>query len=210
MFHWLETTIHVKEFTSVVDNNLPEPKAALPPLKPEPEPAKKRTGQWILLVIAFLALAAAAVFVVLRFLAPAQAPVGENVQRNSNPGLDGVIAEGMAPDNLEVGECLRGFISPLEPQTIVTCDSAHNGQLIGTFELEGDQFPGADALLTQAEDLCKSIPLDPTAPLDSSWTYHFSRPSQGTWDRGDRLVSCFLSLPEGSIRTSLLPADEQS
>jgi len=202
--------IHVKEFTSVIDDNLPEPQAALPPLRPEPEPEKKRTGQWILLVIAFLALAAAAVFVVLRFVSPTQAPLQAEVDRNPDPGLDGVIAEAMPPEQLKVGECLRGFTSPLEPQTVVTCESAHNAQLIGTFEVEGSEFPGASQLLTEAEDLCKSVPLDPTSPLDSSWTYHFSRPSQGTWNQGDRLISCFLSLSEGSVRSSLLPPDTAS
>lgn len=194
----------------MAENNLPEPRAALPPLKPEPEPEKKLTGQWILLVIAFLALAAATVFIVMRFLAPDSAPLGSEVERNPNPGLDGVIAEGMAPEHLEVGECLRGFHSPLDPQTIVSCDSAHNAQLIGSFELEGEDFPGADRLLSEAENLCKSIPLDPSSPLDSSWTYHFSRPSQGTWSQGDRLVSCFLSLNEGNIRSSLLLPPEES
>ena len=194
----------------MADSNLPSPQAALPPLKPEPEPEKRRTGQWILLVIAFLALAAAAVFIVLRFIAPAPGPVGAEVERNPNPGLDGVIAQGMAPEHLEVGECLRGFTSPLDPQTVVTCESAHNAQLIGTFELEGEEFPGADTLLNEAENLCKSISLDPSSPLDSSWTYHFSRPSQGTWSQGDRLVSCFLSLSDGNIRGSLLLPPEES
>lgn len=194
----------------MADSNLPAPRAALPPLQPEPEPEKKLTGHWILLVIAFLALAAAAVFIVMRFLAPGQGPVGSAVERNPDPGLDGVVAAGMAPEHLQIGECLRGFASPLDPQTIVTCDSAHNAQLIGTFELEGEKFPGANNLLTEAENLCKSIPLDPSSPLDSSWTYHFSRPSQGTWAQGDRLVSCFLSLHEGNIRSSLLLPAEQS
>ena len=194
----------------MADSNLPEPQAALPPLKPEPEPEAKRTGQWVLLVIAFLALAAAAVFIALRFLSPAPDPASAEAERNPDPGLDGVIAQDMAPQYLQVGECLRGFTSPLDPQTIVTCDSAHNAQLIGTFELEGEEFPGAEQLLGEAESLCKSIALDPSAPLDSNWTYHFSRPSQGTWGEGDRLVSCFLSLTEGNIRSSLLPEAGQS
>nr|WP_244652615.1 septum formation family protein [Glutamicibacter sp. FBE19] len=113
----------------------------------------------------------------------------------------------MPPAQLQLGDCLRGFDSPLDAQTVVTCDSAHNAQMIGSFEVSGTDYPGASELLTQSEDLCKSVSLDPSAGLDSTWTYHFSRPSQSTWEQGDRAVSCFLSLAEGNVRTSLLPPE---
>ncbi len=197
----------------MADKNLPEPQAALPPLRPEPEKPKRQFGQWFLLIAAVIALAAAVVFVVLRIIDPPTSPQANNVQRNEAPGLDGVIAENMPPEQLLLGDCLRGFATPLDPQTIVTCDSSHNAQLIGTFELEGDaesEYPGTDELLTQSEDLCKSISLDPSAGIDSTWTYHFSRPSKATWDKGDRLVSCFLSLTEGNVRSSLLPTTDEA
>lgn len=196
----------------MVDKNLPEPQAALPPLRPEPEKPKRQIGQWFLLAAAVIALAAAVVFVVLRIIDPPPSPEANNVQRNEAPGLDGVIAAGMPPEQLVLGDCLRGFTTPLDPQTVVTCDSSHNAQLIGTFELEGAPeapYPGADELLTQSEDLCKSVSLDPSAGIDSTWTYHFSRPSKATWEKGDRLVSCFLSLTDGNVRSSLLPASDE-
>ncbi|CBT76737.1 septum formation family protein [Glutamicibacter arilaitensis] len=189
----------------MVENNLPEPQAALPPLQPEPEKPKRQGARWALMVVAVLALAAAVVFVVLRLVDPPASPIANNVPRNENPGLDGIIATQMPPAQLEQGDCLRGFLSPLDPQTVVTCDSSHNAQLIGTFQLTGEDYPGANVLLTQSEDLCKSVSLDPRAGLDSTWTYHFSRPSESTWDQGDRTVSCFLSLSEGNVRSSLLP-----
>ncbi|WP_345470444.1 septum formation family protein [Glutamicibacter ectropisis] len=191
----------------MVEENLPEPQAALPPLQPEPEKPKRRGGQWALLIIAVLALAAAVVFVVLRIIDPPASPVANNVERNENPGLDGIIATEMPPAQLQLGDCLRGFTSPLDTQTVVTCDSAHNAQMIGSFEVSGTNYPGATELLNQSEDLCKSVSLDPSAGLDSTWTYHFSRPSESTWGQGDRAVSCFLSLSEGNVRTSLLPAN---
>ena len=191
----------------MVEENLPEPQAALPPLQPEPEKPKRHGGQWALLIIAVLALSAALVFLVLRIIDPPASPVANNVERNENPGLDGVIATEMPPAQLQLGDCLRGFDSPLDAQTVVTCDSAHNAQMIGSFEVSGTDYPGANELLTQSEDLCKSVSLDPSAGLDSTWTYHFSRPSESTWEQGDRAVSCFLSLAEGNVRTSLLPPE---
>lgn len=189
----------------MVEKNLPEPQAALPPLQPEPEKPKRRGGQWALMIIAVLALAAAVVFVVLRIIDPPASPVANNVERNESPGLDGIVATEMPPAQLELGDCLRDFDSPLDPQTVVTCDSAHNAQMIGSFEVSGTDYPGANELLTQSEDMCKSVSLDPSAGLDSTWTYHFSRPSESTWGQGDRTVSCFLSVSEGNVRSSLLP-----
>ncbi|WP_159612035.1 septum formation family protein [Glutamicibacter sp. JC586] len=188
-----------------MEKNLPEPQAALPPLQPEPEKPKRRGGQWALMIIAVLALAAAVVFVVLRIIDPPASPVANNVERNESPGLDGIVATEMPPAQLELGDCLRDFDSPLDPQTVVTCDSAHNAQMIGSFEVSGTDYPGANELLTQSEDMCKSVSLDPSAGLDSTWTYHFSRPSESTWGQGDRTVSCFLSVSEGNVRSSLLP-----
>lgn len=189
----------------MVKENLPEPQAALPPLQPEPQKPKRRGGQWALMIVAVLALAAAVVFVVLRIIDPPASPIANNVERNESPGLDGIIATEMPPAQLELGDCLREFESPLDPQTVVTCESAHNGQMIGSFEVSGDEYPGASELLNQSEDMCKSVSLDPSAGLDSTWTYHFSRPSESTWGQGDRTVLCFLSLSEGNVRTSLLP-----
>src|SRR5690606_17359215 len=109
------------------------------------------------------------------------------------------------PPQLDEAGCLRGVLTPSAPQTVLTCDSSQHAQVIGTFQTTGEDYPGANVLLTQSEDLCKSVSLDPRAGLDSTWTYHFSRPSESTWDQGDRTVSCFLSLSEGNVRSSLLP-----
>lgn len=195
----------------MVEQNLPEPQAALPPLRPEPPKPKRQFGQWFLLVAAVIALAAAIVFLVLRFIDPPAQPGADTVERNQTPGLDGVIAENMPPEQLVLADCLRGFKSPLDPQTVVTCESSHNAQLIGSFDVEEGadaEYPGPEELLARSEDLCKSVALDPSAGIDSTWTYHFSRPSKGTWAEGDRTITCFLSLSEGNIRTSLLPATD--
>lgn len=129
------------------------------------------------------------------------------VNRNVNPGIDGVIAVGVPPEQLETGDCLQGFASALDPATVVTCATSHNAQMIGSFEVTETVFPGPDALMQRSEDLCKAIVLDPQSGIDSTWSYHFSRPSEKTWKTGDRTVACFLALSEGTVQNSLLPSD---
>lgn len=130
-----------------------------------------------------------------------------NVSRNPNPGIDGVIAVAVPPEQLETGDCLQGFVTALDPVTIVTCATSHNAQMIGSFEVNESDFPGSDALMRRSEDLCKAIVLDPRSGIDASWSYHFSRPSAKSWKSGDRTVACFLALSEGTVQNSLLPPD---
>ena len=137
---------------------------------------------------------------------PANGPAAA-VTRNPSPGLDGIIALQVPPEQLAVGDCLQGFKTALEPVTIVTCLTAHNAQMIGSFEITEDVFPGTEQMLSRSESLCKSVTLDPGSSLDSTWSYHFSRPSNGTWKTGDRKVACFLALNEGTVQDSLLPDD---
>lgn len=141
-----------------------------------------------------------------KFFGPDDAPApGIEVTRNASPGIDGVIATRVPADQLQVGDCLQGFTGPLESSTVVTCQTAHNAQLIGTFTIGGESFPGPEGILARSEELCKSVPLDPSSPLDTGWSYHFSRPSEATWKTGDRMVACFLALNEGTVRVSMLP-----
>lgn len=126
--------------------------------------------------------------------------------RNPNPGIDGVIALQVPPEQLEAGDCLQGFTDALGLVTIVTCSTSHNAQMIGTFKITEDTFPGSEELMARSQDLCKSVPLDPSSPLDTTWSYHFSRPSEKSWATGDRKVVCFLALNDGTVQDSLLPS----
>lgn len=142
-----------------------------------------------------------------RFFGPGQAKTpAPSVLRNPNPGIDGVIALQVPPEQLEAGDCLQGFTDALGLVTIVTCSTSHNAQMIGTFNITEDTFPGSEELMARSQDLCKSVPLDPSSPLDTTWSYHFSRPSEKSWATGDRKVVCFLALNDGTVQDSLLPS----
>ncbi|PQZ96325.1 hypothetical protein CQ018_03410 [Arthrobacter sp. MYb227] len=186
----------------------PEGKAALPPRS-----AQSQKRAWWQATTLWALIGAMGVLLIVLYGADkffganqAQDPT-PNVSRNPNPGIDGVIALDVPPEQLETGDCLQGFATALAPVTVVTCATSHNAQMIGSFEVTETQFPGADALMRRSEDLCKAIVLDPKSGIDASWSYHFSRPSEKTWKTGDRTVACFLALNEGTVQNSLLPSD---
>lgn len=140
---------------------------------------------------------------------PTPAPPSE-VVRDSDPGIDGIIARNAPASQFEIGDCLTGFTGPLEQATIVTCRTPHTAQLIGVAELDDAPYPGDERTATKAEAACKAITLDPAALSAGAWNYEFSSPSQGTWSEGDRSVACFLALSEGTVSQSLLPNGARS
>lgn len=189
----------------------PEPKAALPALS-----AMSQRRSWWRAPALWVLVGALGVMLILIYGAntffggpDAQSPAAE-VTRNASPGIDGVIAIDVPAEQLQSGDCLQGFTGPLENSTVVTCPTAHNAQLIETFTLDDGEFPGAEEILNESEQLCKSVALDPASPLDTGWSYHFSRPSEATWQDGDRMVACFLALNEGSVRVSMLKEDTEA
>lgn len=136
---------------------------------------------------------------------PDAAPATE-VSRDTDPGIDGIIARDAPASQFVAGDCLTDFEGPLDRATIVTCRTPHTAQLIGIARLDDTPYPGDARTATKAEAACKAIRLDPAALSEGAWTYEFSSPSQGTWAAGDRNVACFLTLAEGTVGRSMLPA----
>lgn len=183
-----------------------EGKAALPPRSAHSQKRSWWQGAALWVLVGALGVLMILLYGADRFFAANQAqPSAPLVNRNVNPGIDGVIAVGVPPEQLETGDCLQGFSSALDPATVVTCSTSHNAQMIGSFEVTETEFP--EALMQRSEDLCKAIVLDPKSGIDTMWAYHFSRPSEKTWKAGDRTVVCFLALSEGTVQHSLLPSD---
>lgn len=189
------------------ESNLPEPSPYQPALSAD-TPAPQRSGAFKTWRIVGILCVAALVFYgagrLIESKQPASAPETV-VPREISPGLDGVIALEAPASQFIVGDCLQDFVDPLKPATVVTCETPHNAQFIGSFRAGGDEFPGSEELLALSEKGCKDIRLDPGSALDSTWLYRFSHPSKATWANGDRTVACFLNLADGTVRSSLLP-----
>lgn len=82
-------------------------------------------------------------------------------------------AAGSQPTGLNVGDCviLPGAIS-------VECSEPHAGEVVGVFNITGDEYPGDEAILREAGEVC---------PADKTATY----PTRTTWTRlDDRLIVC--------------------
>lgn len=180
-----------------------------------PRSARTQASHWFGVSPLWLVIGAIGIILILVFginrVVHAMRPAPEataSVPRNTAPGIDGIIAEQAPASQFEVGDCLTEFTSPLDTATIVACSTAHTAQLIGIETLDDVPFPGDPRVTTKAEEACRAIKLDPTASLEGTWNYAFSRPSSGTWEAGDRSVACFLALEEGTTTVSLLPAPD--
>lgn len=122
---------------------------------------------------------------------------------------------GAAVLGLVVMGCSEGNVFSLEPGTcfddvteltsegggevsdvpVVDCGEPHDNEVFATFDLEGDDFPGQDAVVSQADAGCVDrfeayVGRDyPSSRFVSSHLV----PTQQTWeDQGDREVVCFL------------------
>ncbi|WFP16033.1 septum formation family protein [Citricoccus muralis] len=124
-------------------------------------------------------------------------------ERNENPGLDGIIATGLPPEDFEPGDCLTDFTSTQDPATVIECDQPHEAELVGrqTFA-DADAYPGTDQMRAAAEEFCGSIQLTGTA--DAPVVIQVTNPSEGSWGEGDRRVDCLATTTEGQLTGTLV------
>nr|WP_269211971.1 septum formation family protein [Zhihengliuella flava] len=153
-----------------------------------------------------VAVVVAATFFVIRSVTADDAGPATNVERNEDPGIDGIIATQAPASMFEVGDCLSDFTSPLEPATIVECSTRHDAQFIGTAALEQDiPYPGKPGTTDKAVEACKAIELNTDVLTAFEWEYHFSQPTADSWEAGDRTVACFLATTnDGDMATGTL------
>jgi hypothetical protein len=108
---------------------------------------------------------------------------------------------------LSVGQCLNDTSdTEVTEVPLVDCADEHDFEVYSDFELEGDEFPGTDAINTQAEEQCLTefesfvgISYD-----ESVLGYTYFTPTEGSWTDGDdRLVSCLIGEPDVKTTGSL-------
>jgi hypothetical protein len=135
----------------------------------------------------------------------------ESTQDSSTRDEEGNITEGgdVGVFALEQGDC---FVTPpsgnLNEVDAVPCDEPHSSEVIGLFDLEGDEdapFPGDAEIQTQSNDTCGGDLYEEYvgAPFDPArHTVQFITPTQQTWDQvDDREVICVVGNPDGSDLT---------
>lgn len=103
------------------------------------------------------------------------------------------LAEGMCFDTLNYVSSNR-----LQP---VNCDEPHRIEVSANLMAPWDSYPGEDELIEHSRAECRAVADEisttfRTRSIDSRSLY----PSQGTWNSGDRTITCFIS----SVGTSRL------
>lgn len=110
--------------------------------------------------------------------------------------------------DLAGGECLSPFTNAWSQTfTVVDCATPHVGQLTARLAVEGDTYPGAEALATQAADQCQSdaaLNASAAAAVGDVQVQGSYAPDQATWDQGDRFISCFVTRSSGQPLTGSL------
>jgi hypothetical protein len=100
----------------------------------------------------------------------------------------------------EVGECIESVGFNVEELPTVDCDDDHEAQVVGAFDHEGDDFPGAAAILEEAESQCQELFDDFVgAPVqETSLSLNTVNPTEETWNEaGDRETLCMALAGDG-------------
>lgn len=108
--------------------------------------------------------------------------------------------------NLVVGDCITDTdMAGTELQTVPTvpCSQPHTFEVYHDFEITTAEFPGQDSeeLMNLVSAGCLEDSFTDFVGLDynsSSLGVMYLSPTQGSWDNGDRLVTCMIYEGDGS------------
>ncbi len=82
--------------------------------------------------------------------------------------------EGTSVFDLEVGDCVVSLGEEAETEEVervstVDCSELHDGEVVALFEVEGDDYPGEDALIDLGVEDCPSEASTYLYPTEDSW-----------------------------------------
>ena len=106
----------------------------------------------------------------------------------------GNVFELAVGDCFDDGDLVLGEVEEIGEVPLVECSEPHDNEVYAVVDVEGDMFPGDEAIRTEADDVCLTafqgfVGLDyETSALDFGWLV----PTAGSWDAGDRVVACFV------------------
>ena len=124
---------------------------------------------------------------------------GDSGAEDGGAAGDDTETESVSVFDLEEGQCLADASQvqgeAVEELQVVSCDSAHTGEVFSVFDLEGGgeaEFPGPAQIEEQSTSECESAFEDyvGSAVGDSRFEITFLAPTQETWSQGDREVVC--------------------
>ena len=112
---------------------------------------------------------------------------------------------------LEVGDCLTDYRATEGVVSVPTvpCSEPHSEEIYAVVTLPEGDFPGDEAIVTQAEDVCVGefegfvgLPY-----AESVLEFNYAWPLEEGWDAGERGVVCSVSDPDGDTTGTLAGAN---
>lgn len=111
---------------------------------------------------------------------------------------------------LMVGDCMNEVSEELVSEVpVVPCDQPHDEEVFFDFTIEGEEYPGDDAVQTQSDEGCLAQfeTFVGLAYDSSTLDFYAYRPSQESWESlDDRVVSCVIYDPAGQVTGTLAGA----
>lgn len=109
----------------------------------------------------------------------------------------GTITKGgdVSTTELKVGDCLRRLPdadTDIRDVPAIACSEPHEGEVYAVVDLTGSDFPGEDALTEKAQHRClqELRRIAPEVIKDPTYDVFWFQPTDFTWSRGDRELSC--------------------
>ena len=171
------------------------------------EATNGRTALWGIILSA-LAVAISVIAAVRLVADLGEADLGEEAsQETAPPGAE--VVDVFA---LEVGDCLTEIQATEETfisVETVPCSEPHSEEIYAVVTLPEGDFPGDEAIVTQAEDVCVAefegfVGL---SYAESVLEFNYAWPLEEGWDAGERGVVCAVSDPDGDTTGTLADAN---
>ncbi|MFD9567586.1 DUF4190 domain-containing protein [Streptomyces sp. NPDC059994] len=124
-------------------------------------------------------------------------------------GIDEVKSTRSTMD-LRKGDCFDVPGGELEREvvnvTLVPCNEPHDGEVSGSFKLDGSSFPGDKAITALADRKCWAVEqeyaMDSWALPVEAESYYYT-PSTRSWRLGDHSVTCSFATTSGKLKGSV-------
>lgn len=112
---------------------------------------------------------------------------------------------------LQVGDCLNEVSSDLVSEVpVVPCSEPHDEEIFFEFRLDGDTYPGVEAIDKAADEACNREfeTFVGMSYQESALGWYRYAPTEEGWDQlNDRVVQCVIYDPAGQVTGSLAGAN---
>jgi Septum formation len=106
----------------------------------------------------------------------------------------GNVFELAVGDCFDDGDMALGEFEEVGEVPLVDCSEPHHNEVYAVVTVDGEVFPGEEAIQAQADEVCFAA-FDPFVGLDyesSALDFGWLVPTADSWEMGDRVVACFV------------------